>query len=76
MRNGKLYGSAAFFLLLTALRLYFPEQAGQAQAWVDRTVDPGGRGQALVCALGRELDGAGLKGGLVTVIRLGEEAFG
>ena len=76
MRNGKLYGCAALFLLLTALRLCFPEQAGQAQAWVDRAVDPGGCCSAFALSLGQALDSTGLKEGLIMVFRLGEEALG
>ena len=76
MRNGKLFGCAALFLLLTALRLCFPAQAGQALAWADRTLDPGGCCGAFALTLGRELEGAGLKDGLIAVYRLGEEAFG
>lgn len=72
----KLYGCAALFLLLTALRIWFPEQAGQAQAWMDHTLDPQGSFRAAALTLGRELDTAGLKDGMVAVFRLGEEAFG
>ena len=76
MRNGKLYGCAALFILLSALRLCFPQQAGQAQDWVDRVVDPCGSCRAFALALGQELDSSGLRGSLVSVFRLGEEAFG
>ena len=75
MRNGKLYLCAVIFLLLTALRLLFPDWAGQAQAWVSRTVDPGGEGRSFVQALGQQLDEAGLRDGIVAVFQLGEEAL-
>lgn len=76
MRNGKLYGLGALFLLLTALRLSFPVQAGQAQAWVKQAVDPGGCCRVFARSIGQELDGVGLRDGLTAVFRLGEEAFG
>ena len=75
MRDGKLFLCAAFFLLLTALRLFFPDWAGQAQSWVSRNLDPGGECRGFVQTLGKQLDGAGLRAGLVSVFRLGEEAL-
>ena len=76
MRNGKLYACALFILLLMALRLCFPVQAGQAQAWVEMTLDPCGGCRSAALALGRDLDSVGLRGGMVAVFRLGEEALG
>lgn len=75
MRDGKLYLCAAFFLLLTALRFFLPDWTGQAQSWVRRSVDPAGECRGFVQALGRQLDGAGLRDGLVAVFRFGEEAL-
>ncbi len=76
MRNGKLYACALFILLLMALRLCFPVQAGQAQAWVKQASDPAGSCRVFIRALGQELDNTGLKDSLSAVFRLGEEAFG
>lgn len=76
MRNARLYGCMALFLLLTALRVLFPEQSGQAQAWVEMTLDPCGGCRSAALALGRDLDSVGLRGGMVAVFRLGEEALG
>ena len=75
MRDGKLYLCAAFFLLLTALRLFLPDWSGRAQDWVARRVDPAGECRGFVLALGQHLDGVGLRDGLVAVFRLGEEAL-
>lgn len=75
MRDGKLLLCAAFFLLLTALRLVFPDWTGQAQTWVRQRLDPTGENRAFVQTLGRQLDGAGLRDGLVAVFRLGEEVL-
>ena len=76
MRDKKLFSCAALFLLLTALRLCFPEQAGLAQAWMDRTLDPHGSCRAAALMIGQELDRTGLRDGIIAVFRLGEEAFG
>jgi hypothetical protein len=75
MRDGKLYLCAAFFLLLTALRFFLPDWTGQAQNWVRRSVDPAGECRGFVQALGQQLDGTGLRDGLVAVFRFGEEAL-
>ena len=64
------------FLLLTALRLQFPDQVGQARVWAAQTVDPRGCCRVFAHSVGQELDGVGLRGGLLAVFRLGEEAFG
>ena len=75
MRNGKLYACTALFLLLTALRFFFPVQVGQAQAQVDRALDPTGICGSYALTLGCGLDKVGLRDGLIAVFRLGEEAF-
>ncbi len=76
MRNGKLCGCAALYILLMGMRLVLPEQAEQARAWMQRAVDPGGGCRVFACSLGQELDSTGLKGCLSAVFRLGEETFG
>ena len=76
MRNEKLYACALLVLLLTALRLCWPVQAGQAVSFAARALDPEGSCRSFARTLGQGLDGAGLRDGLIAVFRLGEEAFG
>ena len=75
MRDGKLILCAAFFLLLTVLRLLFPVQAAQAQDWFSYTVDPAGSVRAVSLTLGTGLADAGLRDRLATVVQWGAEAF-
>ena len=75
MRDGKLILCAAFFLLLTALRLLFPIQTAQVRNWMTKTVDPMGNTRAVSLMLGRGYSDAGLRDRLTAVIQWGEEAF-
>lgn len=75
MRSYKLYLAALFLLFLTALRLLYPAEAAQAQAWLHRTLDPNGASRALCLALGRALDGQDLRGGLIAVFELAGEVL-
>ena len=75
MRDGNVFGCAAFIILLLTLRLCFPVQAGQVYAWANQAVDPENFCRALACTLGQELDSAGLKDGLIAVFRMSEEAL-
>ena len=75
MRNVRIYLCALFFFALSALRLLFPAEAAQMQAFVWGALDPAGDGRVLLQALGRALDGASLRDGLVAVLSLAEASF-
>ena len=73
MRKLRIGLCALFFLLLTALRLLFPEQAELARRAVAGALDPRGGGRALAETLGREL-GGGLRECLAAALSMAGES--
>lgn len=74
MRDGKLFLCAAFWVLLTALRLFFPGETEAARAWVTDTVDPRRSCRAAALQLGRELEAFHPRQRLVEALARGEGA--
>ena len=74
MRAYKLYVCTAFFLILTVLRMLYPDETILVGKWLKDTLDPGRTTRAFAESLGRQIDGTCLREGLVAVIQLtGEE---
>lgn len=75
MRDWKLTLCAAFFLLLTALRFFFPAETALAQAFVADTLDPQGASRAFALRLGQELEAFDARGRLLAVFEQAREAM-
>ena len=75
MRDWKLALCVAVFLLLSALRLCFPDEAALAQRLAADTLDPRHSYRAAAIALGRGLDDFDAPGRLIAVFGRVREAL-
>lgn len=74
MRDWKLTLCAAFFLLLAALRYFYPAETVLAQTWVADTLDPQRSCRAFALRVGRELEAFEPRDRLIAVFAHGGEA--